>query len=133
MRGHLETVAADGSPVKYFWTATRTDAETQRVDFMQCSMKQLATTIEAQYLRHSAPVTDRTGIEGNYDFTLVDIPMSSVHRPATGPDDPPPDALVDLRQLSRALQKQIGLQLNPATVEGRSMVIDRLKALSSDE
>jgi uncharacterized protein (TIGR03435 family) len=59
------------------------------------------------------PIVDRTGLTGQYDFTLTWIPDDQI---------PPPGS--DVLTLSSALQEQLGLRLEPANAPIETLVID---------
>jgi len=62
------------------------------------------------------PIIDRTGLTGRYSMKL------SFSRPSLtppGPDDPPP--------LETALREQLGLKLQPTTIDGQVLVVDHIE------
>lgn len=65
--------------------------------------------------RLDRPVINKTGLEGLYSMKLT------FHRSANppGPDDPP--------SIFTALQEQLGLKLEPTTIEGQILVIDHIE------
>jgi uncharacterized protein (TIGR03435 family) len=82
----------------------------------------------ARSLTNSArrPVVDRTGLEGNYAVALrfaSDSPPQAGAPAAATPDDPP---------LLTALQEQLGLKLQPATIDGQVLVVDRIERPTAD-
>ena len=72
------------------------------------------------------PVVDRTGLEGMYAvalrFASDSPPQAGEPVPATQ-DDPP---------LLTALQEQLGLKLQPATIDGQVLVIDHIERPTPD-
>ncbi len=102
--------------------------------FHRCLMMQLADMLSMTYGDRSVPVTDKTEIEGRFDFRLV-LPAPSVNvlprdlagrfpgarmRPSASPDV----SVADLRGLSGSLEKQTGLRLKAVKLTVRAMVID---------
>jgi uncharacterized protein (TIGR03435 family) len=87
------------------------------------SLKWTAKFISMDYLawllsgRLSRPVIDRTGLKGTYDFTLAWTPVLSA---------PLPDADVDSSGpgIIEAVQKQLGLKLEPQRAPVQMLVID---------
>jgi bla regulator protein blaR1 len=67
-------------------------------------------------------VVDKTGLTGNYDFTLQWTPDGS----ARGPDGTPSSATLD--SILTAVQEQLGLKLEPQTGPVRILVIDHVEA-----
>jgi uncharacterized protein (TIGR03435 family) len=65
--------------------------------------------------RLDRPIIDKTGLQGLYSVKLTFY--NSPNPP--GPDDPP--------SVFTALQEQLGLKLEPVTVDGRVLVIDHLE------
>lgn len=77
----------------------------------QTTMAILASTLSTQA---NQPVTDATGLTGNYDVDLTWNPDFA----AAGPDSPP--------ELRQALQEQLGLDLKPKKAPLDMLVIDRM-------
>lgn len=73
----------------------------------------------ADFLRVSAgrPIVDRTGLTGNYEFTLV-------YRPETGR---PPDPSDDRPNVFTALQEQLGLKLESARGPVQFILVERIE------
>jgi uncharacterized protein (TIGR03435 family) len=70
------------------------------------------------------PLLDKTGLTGNYDFTLECL---------LNPTNP--DASVagaDLPSFATAVQEQLGLKLEPATAPYDTIVIDRVEKPSGN-
>src|SRR5262245_47509646 len=73
------------------------------------------------------PVIDKTGLSGNFDFTLVfaaDQPSSTPSPPGV---PPPPAAIADAPSLPTALQEQLGLRLESERGSIEYLVIDRVE------
>lgn len=75
------------------------------------------------------PVVDKTGISGNYNFTLNwtadNLPFPILHEPgaldaATSSEESTPSSLFT------ALQEQLGLKLEPRKDRSEVIVIDRI-------
>ena len=71
------------------------------------------------------PVVDRTGLDGNYDFVLNDIAVSS----AASDPLPPEDSTISLFV---ALSEQLGLKLEPAKAPLPVLVIDHVEQPSAN-
>ena len=73
----------------------------------------------AEFLRTSAgrPIVDRTGLTGNYEFTLV-------YRPETGR---PPDPADERPNVFTALQEQLGLKLESARGPVTFILVERIE------
>jgi bla regulator protein blaR1 len=81
----------------------------------------ISTLIAALEWQLGTPIIDKTGLKGNYDFTLtIDWPQT---RPV--PDDPAP--------LLKAVSEQLGLELKPATDTVEVLVIDHAEAAANDK
>jgi uncharacterized protein (TIGR03435 family) len=75
------------------------------------------------------PVIDKTGLSGNFDFTLVfgaDQP-SSIPGPPPGVPAPPIPAIANAPMLPTALQEQLGLKLESERAPIDYLVIDRVE------
>ncbi|HEX7796614.1 MAG TPA: TIGR03435 family protein [Vicinamibacterales bacterium] len=73
------------------------------------------------------PVVDKTGLSGNFDFTLVfaaDQPSSILSPP---PPAPPLAAIANAPMLPTALQEQLGLKLESERAPVDYLVIDRVE------
>lgn len=83
-------------------------------------------------------VTDRTGLEGNYDFTLEFTPDPGLAGGPGGPGEPPPGApplpFVDPNAPSifTALQEQLGLKLEPRRGPVEMLVIKSVEMPTPD-
>jgi uncharacterized protein (TIGR03435 family) len=75
------------------------------------------------------PVVDKTGLSGNFDFTLVFAPdqSSSMPGPPPGVPAPPVAAIADAPVLPTALQEQLGLKLEAERAPIDYLVIDRVE------
>jgi uncharacterized protein (TIGR03435 family) len=75
------------------------------------------------------PVVDKTGLSGNFDFTLVFAPdqSSSMPGPPPGVAAPPVAAIADAPVLPTALQEQLGLKLESERAPINYLVIDRVE------
>ena len=86
-----------------------------------CSMEQIVPMLSNQLGR---PVTDATGLKGNYDFTLTFV-ADTPDRPAPTPDGAVPIAPeIDAPPLLTAVQEQLGLKLEAKKGEVDVFVID---------
>jgi uncharacterized protein (TIGR03435 family) len=90
----------------------------QGYDFIahRCSMGQWVETLTAQFGR---PVSDRTGLTGNYDFVLK--------YKGRWDRDRDPDDLDPTPPMDRALQQELGLKLEAARGPIRLLVIDHIE------
>jgi uncharacterized protein (TIGR03435 family) len=78
------------------------------------------------------PVTDKTGVEGKFDFDLTWTPDESqfiamgIHTPAAtdNPSGPP--------ELFTAIQEQLGLKLEPQKTQAQVLVIDHVERPSQN-
>ncbi len=66
------------------------------------------------------PIIDRTGLKGTYDFTLSWTPELSAGLPDTSVDSPAPGIV-------EALQKQLGLKVEPQRAPVEILVIDHVE------
>ncbi len=73
-----------------------------------------------QLQQDGRPVINKTGLEGNYDFTLSYLPELP---PNVNRDDLPP-ALLDRPNIFQALREQLGLRLEPQKGPVEYFVID---------
>jgi uncharacterized protein (TIGR03435 family) len=89
------------------------------------TMAQLAA--ELQRVEMDRPVVDKTGIAGEYNFSLTatsERPHFPGESPATGDDAPP--------ILFTAIQEQLGLRLEPVKTEVDCLVVDHVERPSLD-
>ena len=72
-------------------------------------------------------VTDRTGLEGGFDFDLTWMPTPDQIPRGAPPDFPRPPVDPNAPSLFTALQEQLGLKLEAARDAVRVLVIDRIE------
>jgi uncharacterized protein (TIGR03435 family) len=77
------------------------------------------------------PVVDRTGLEGNYAVKLTFAREGAMILPG-GTSVPPPAQTDEFPSLFTAVQEQLGLKLESATVQGEVLVIDRIERPTED-
>jgi uncharacterized protein (TIGR03435 family) len=70
------------------------------------------------------PVVDATGLKGRYALKLWAAGPATVPLTAAPPGAPPFD---DAPSLFGALQDQLGLKLEPATIDGRVLIVDHIE------
>jgi uncharacterized protein (TIGR03435 family) len=87
----------------------------------RCSMGQLVGMLTGQFGR---PVTDKTGLTGNYDFVLKYKGRWDRDRPADDLDPTPP--------MDRALQQELGLKVETAKGPVKVLVIDHVEKPSEN-
>jgi uncharacterized protein (TIGR03435 family) len=85
---------------------------------------QMLATVLTNWL--GRPVEDRTGLDGNYDYTLTYAPD-----PHPLADAPPADGVVG-PSVFTALEEQLGLKLEPARGSIETLVIDRVQKPSAN-
>ena len=95
-----------------------TAAGSQRMEATRASMERLARRIGNSAGR---PVLDKTGLEGDYAFTLE-----------WTQGDRAPDAEVNVPSIFTAVQEQLGLKLEPAKDPIEMLVIDRAEKPSEN-
>lgn len=71
------------------------------------------------------PVTDATGLNGRYDFTLTFSKPAPPVTPGTDATDVPPD-------LFRALEAQLGLKLEPKKAAAVQLIIDHVEKVPTE-
>jgi uncharacterized protein (TIGR03435 family) len=86
-----------------------------------CSMGQLVAMLTGLFGR---PVTDKTGLMGNYDFVLKYKERWDRDRPADDLDPTPP--------MDRALQEELGLKVEAAKGPVKVLVIDHVEKPSEN-
>lgn len=109
-------------------TEARTSGESPKQGLMQespgrfkATSAKISTLIAVLEYQLNVPIVDKTGLKGNYDFTLtVDWPQT---RPL--PDEPAP--------LLKAVSEQLGLELKPATDPVEVLVIDHAEPITSEQ
>jgi len=77
--------------------------------------------------RLGRPTVDRTGLTGNYNFTLKFAPVQSAASPDSSPDS---DAAAP--SIFTAVQEQLGLKLEPVKAPVQVLVIDHIEKPSGD-
>ena len=91
-------------------------------------MHYLTWLLGQQLQSEGRPVIDRTGLTGNYDFTLSFLPDSARN---ASPDNLPPE-LRDRPSLFDALKEQLGLKLQPEKGPVEYLVIDHVERPSAN-
>ena len=89
------------------------------------TMPQLAA--ELQRVETDRPVVDRTGLAGEFDFTMTatsEKPFFKGETPATGDDAPP--------VIFTAIQEQLGLKLEPVKTAVECLVLDHVERPSAN-
>ena len=87
----------------------------------QCTIPYFLSMLSRQLGR---TVIDRTGLTGNYDFTLRWAPDNGVTTASNGSDGAQPDTLPSI---FTAVQEQLGLKLESTKVPASVLVIDHLE------
>lgn len=135
------TPGADGYPVlgTAFTEASSFENGMMKTSF-RVSMASLASwvrmTIFESALGETAPVVDRTGLSGTFDFRLQ-IPAPAMRLPAplrlrTGQVVTDGDPGVGPRDISAALEKQLGLKLNAVKTKLDFIVVDHANKVPTD-
>jgi len=93
-----------------------------RFEVTQTSMQRLADNLSGPY--SGRQVYDKTGLTGNYDFTLVFVGDRALKIS--------PDAATDKPTLRTALEEQLGLKLEPSTASFDTVVIDHAERPSGN-
>jgi uncharacterized protein (TIGR03435 family) len=110
------------------WLA-KIDGEVMRMTFHECSMADLANALSLQFTHKTIPIHDRTGLLGVFDFHL-ELPKSpESFQAGYSADQLPSNAAPDevsLGQVSRLIEKQIGVKLHGVRLDVTSMVIDHV-------
>jgi len=70
------------------------------------------------------PIVDQTGLEGNYAVRLKFASDSPLPVASSTGTPPPPG---DRPSIFTAVQEQLGLKLEPATMQGQVLVIDHIE------
>jgi uncharacterized protein (TIGR03435 family) len=99
--------------------------EWMRVVGVRGTMPQLAA--ELQRVETDRPVVDRTGLAGEFDFTMTatsEKPFFKGETPATGDDAPP--------VIFTAIQEQLGLKLEPVKTAVECLVLDHVERPSAN-
>jgi uncharacterized protein (TIGR03435 family) len=137
-------VNPEGFPVltaNQIWASTNGDGK-QRFTFRRRTMHAFASDLRMTLSRLSPddaviPIEDKTGLAGPFDFHL-EIPAGPQRLPpalrlqmgqmATSDDAPP----VGPKEVSAALEKQLGLRLNPVKVPLDYIVVDKVNKVPTD-
>ncbi len=93
-----------------------------RFEAAQTTMQRLADTLSGPY--SGRQVYDKTGLTGNYDFTLGFVGDMVLKKS--------PDAATDKPTLRTAVEEQLGLKLEPATGSFDTVVIDHAERPSGN-
>jgi uncharacterized protein (TIGR03435 family) len=84
-----------------------------------------------QFVVMDRPVVDKTGIAGEYDFTLKWTPDESQFN-GMGFHVPVPEGTTPLPELFTAIQEQLGLKLEPQKIPAEVLVIDHVERPSEN-
>lgn len=84
-----------------------------------------------QFVVLDRPVVDKTGIDGEFDFTLRWTPDESQFN-GMGFRVPVPDGTAPLPGLFTAIQEQLGLKLEPQKIPAEVLVIDHVERPSEN-
>jgi uncharacterized protein (TIGR03435 family) len=118
---------ADGFPVLPPGSpfASRIDGDVERMAFKRSSMAFLASRLQSVFSRSGSgqvtPITDRTGISGQFDFKLAI--SASANRVPDGAADPG----VSPGSISAAMEKQLGLKLKAVRTSLDFIVVDHVE------
>ena len=77
-------------------------------------------------VRLDRPVVDETGLQGMYSIKLWAAPPAAPS-PTAGPASAATPAVNDAPDLFTALQDQLGLKLEPTTIDGQVVVVDHIE------
>ena len=113
----LQTPASDDLPL--------TQGAPGRLIAKRMTMRQLASLLSD---RVGKPVEDRTGLKGEFNFTLTFGPDDFQRPDPAGPPAPSPDAPV----FETALEEQLGLRLTSARGQIILLIVDRVEKPSPD-
>jgi len=137
-------VDPDGFPVLHasqIWASTVADGK-ERFTFHRRAMPSFAADLRMTLGRLSPegvviPIEDKTGLSGPFDFHL-EIPAGSRRLPPAllaqmgqmnTNDDAPP---VGPKEVSAALERQLGLKLNPVKVPLDYIVVDKMNKVPTE-
>ena len=84
-----------------------------------------------QFVVMDKPVVDKTGVTGEFDFTLKWMPDESQFN-GMGFRVPVPDGTAPLPGLFTAIQEQLGLKLEPQKIPAEVLVIDHVERPSEN-
>lgn len=116
-------VGADGYkvPPRRLGSFVEDRGDRERITFQGITMDSFAYSLGGPA---GGPVTDATGLQGRYDFTLT---FSKPGQPVTATDatDAPPDVF-------GALEAQLGLKLEPVKAKETRLVIDHVEKLPTE-
>ena len=84
-----------------------------------------------QFVVTDKPVVDKTGVTGEFDFTLKWMPDESQFN-GMGFRVPVPDGTAPLPGLFTAIQEQLGLKLEPQKIPAEVLVIDHVERPSEN-
>jgi uncharacterized protein (TIGR03435 family) len=85
-----------------------------------------------QFVVMDKPVVDKTGLAGEYDFSLTWTPDESQFRGMGIRVPAPPEGTTPLPGLFTAIQEQLGLKLEPAKIPCEVLVIDHVERPSEN-
>ena len=96
------------------------------VSFLTARAQPLSALVEMLSKEFRLPILDRTGLGGNFDFTLAFAPQPPGTPPrAPSPDDPPAAPDDSAPNLIVAVRQQLGLRLIPSKIPVEVLVIDK--------
>jgi uncharacterized protein (TIGR03435 family) len=101
----------------------------------QCTFKRDALPHFARWLNFvvlNKPVEDKTGLTGEFDFTLKWTPDESQFGGMGFHVPPPADGASALPELFTAIQEQLGLKLEPQKISAEVLVIDHVERPSEN-
>ena len=94
--------------------------------FLTAKAQPLAALVELLSREFQMPISDRTGLQGNFDFKLEFAPRPPGALPSPPSPERPPSVEDDgAANLTTAVQQQLGLRLNSRKVPTDVVVIDR--------
>jgi uncharacterized protein (TIGR03435 family) len=109
-------------------TSIRPGQDPYSTVFKHVSMEQLALQLGPPAT--SRPVVDKTGLDGNFDFTLR--LARYILDPATGQPVADSKGMIDTEAATlRALRDQLGLALKPAHSAFEVLIVDRVAKIPS--
>jgi uncharacterized protein (TIGR03435 family) len=94
--------------------------------FLTARAQPLSALVELLSREFQMPISDKTGLRGNFDFKLQFAPRPPGALPSPPSPDRPPNPTDDAApNLTTAVQQQLGLRLNSRTVPTEVVVIER--------